>query len=146
MATTKVRGGQIKRKSIEGTQVAADAVNTDKINWGTGSSQVNAGDIQFPSANSYLGDAATVMDALEEIVLLTGVVTGETPSGNVDDSNVVYTLANTPISGSEEVYLNGLLMREGDVSSGGDYQISGLTITMNEAPQMNDKIRVSYLK
>lgn len=67
----------------------------------------------------------------------------ETPSGTVDDANVTFTLANTPVSGSEHVFLNGILQ---DVGSGNDYTISGATITMEAAPQTGSKLRVSYRK
>lgn len=67
----------------------------------------------------------------------------ETPSGSVNGSNVTFTLANTPVSGSEHVHLNGLLQEQG---SGNDYTISGATITYLSAPLTGDKIRVSYRK
>lgn len=67
----------------------------------------------------------------------------ETPSGSVNSSNVTFTLANTPVSGSEEVYLNGLLQEPG---AGNDYTISGATITYLAAPLTGDRIRVSYIK
>lgn len=67
----------------------------------------------------------------------------ETPSGSVNGSNAAFTLANTPVSGSEHVYLNGLLQESG---SGNDYTISGTTITMATAPLAGEKIRVSYRK
>jgi hypothetical protein len=73
-------------------------------------------------------------------------VTRETPSGTVNGSNVTFTLANTPISGTEEVYLNGVQQEPG---AGNDYTISGNTITYLSAPlggATPDKIRVSYFK
>ncbi len=71
------------------------------------------------------------------------VVTREVPSGLVNGSNTTYTLANTPVVGTEQVYLNGILL---DVGAGNDYTISGATITMLVTPQTNDKLRVTYLK
>lgn len=68
-------------------------------------------------------------------------VTRETPSGSVNSSNVTFTLANTPTSGSEEVFLNGMLLEPG---SGNDYTISGTTITMLATPTTGEKIRVNY--
>jgi hypothetical protein len=70
-------------------------------------------------------------------------VTRETPSGTINGSNTTFTLANTPTSGTERVYLNGLLL---DVGAGNDYTISGSTITMLTAPISGDKIRVNYQK
>lgn len=68
-------------------------------------------------------------------------VVRETPSGSVNGANTDFTLANTPISNSESVYLNGLLQ---DVGAGNDYTISGAVITFLTAPVSGDKIRVTY--
>ena len=65
----------------------------------------------------------------------------ETPSGALIGVNTTYTLASTPTSGSEHVYLNGMLQ---DVGAGNDYTISGSTITMLTAPLTGEKIKVSY--
>lgn len=70
-------------------------------------------------------------------------VDSETPSGTINGSNAVFTLANTPVSGSESVFVNGIVQDEG---AGNDYQISGATITFEAAsiPQSGAKVRVSY--
>lgn len=67
----------------------------------------------------------------------------ETPSGAVNGSNTSFVLANTPVVGSESVYLNGLQQEPG---AGNDYTISAATITYLTAPIAGDKIRVSYRK
>lgn len=67
----------------------------------------------------------------------------EIPSGSIDGSNTSFSLANTPVSGSEHVFLNGLLQHAG---SGNDYTISGGTITMATAPLSGEKLFVSYRK
>lgn len=69
------------------------------------------------------------------------IITGETPSGLINSSNVDYTLANTPVAGTVRVYLNGLRQEEG---SGKDYQISGTTITFAVAPDTGDILLVDY--
>jgi len=70
-------------------------------------------------------------------------ITGETPSGTVNGSNVTFTLANSPLAGSQEVYLNGILLESG---AGNDYTISGVTISMLVTPQTGDKLRATYRK
>lgn len=70
------------------------------------------------------------------------VVTRETPSGSVNGSNQAFVLANTPISGTEHVWLNGLLQEP----SSEDYSLSTATITFVTAPVSGDRIRCSYLK
>ncbi len=67
----------------------------------------------------------------------------EIPSGSINGSNTTFTLAYTPVSGSEHVYLNGILQESG---SGNDYTISGSTLTYLTAPLSGDKLRVSYRK
>lgn len=66
----------------------------------------------------------------------------ETPSGTINGSNVTFTLAYTPISGSEHLYLNGVLQEDG----GNDYGISGNTITYVTAPLTGEKHKCSYRK
>jgi len=68
-------------------------------------------------------------------------ITRETPAGALNGVNTTYTLASTPVVGSEEVFLNGLLQEPG---AGNDYTISGLTITYLAAPASTDRIRVNY--
>lgn len=67
----------------------------------------------------------------------------ETPSGTVNGSNTDFVLANTPVAGSEMIFVNGILQ---DSGSGNDYTISGSTITFltGAIPQSGDKIRVTY--
>jgi len=67
----------------------------------------------------------------------------EIPTGSINGSNVTFTLANTPIAGTEHVYLNGVLQESG---AGNDYTITGATITYLTAPLTGEKIRVSYRK
>jgi hypothetical protein len=65
----------------------------------------------------------------------------ETPNGSI----TAFTVDNTPITGTEHVYVNGVLMNQG---SGNDYTISTNTITFQTGavPQTGDIVLVSYLK
>ena len=67
----------------------------------------------------------------------------EVPSGAINGSNVTFTLANTPVSGSEHVYLNGILQESG---AGNDYTITSSVITYLSAPLTGEKLRVTYRK
>ncbi len=69
-------------------------------------------------------------------------ITRETPTGLVNGANVTYTLASTPIAGTEQIFLNGLLQEPG---AGNDYTISGGTITYLTAPVTGDRLRVNYI-
>jgi hypothetical protein len=67
----------------------------------------------------------------------------EVPTGSINGSNTSFSLANSPVAGSEHLYLNGLLLESG---AGNDYTISGTTITMAVAPTSGEKLLVSYRK
>jgi hypothetical protein len=68
-------------------------------------------------------------------------VSRETPTGDVDGTNTDFTLATSPISGSEHIWLNGALQQLG---TDADYAIDGAVITFNDAPETDDRIVVSY--
>lgn len=91
------------------------------------------------------GTAISAATASTDYMAPAGFVDRETPSGTINGSNATFTLANTPLSGSEHVYFNGSLLEPG---AGNDYTISTNTLTMlvNYIPVNNDKIRVSYRK
>ena len=81
--------------------------------------------------------------ALDLKLTTANYVVRETPSGAVNGTNTGYTLAFTPVAGSESVYLNGILQEPG---TGNDYTISAAAITFLFTPVSGDKIRVTYIK
>jgi phage-related tail fiber protein len=122
------------------------------------SSELTAGAFVFVEEGTANADTGWILTTNNAITLgstsltfskFSGVGSGqdwvdkETPSGSINGSNTTYTLANTPIAGSEHVYLNGILQ---DSGSGNDYTISGATITYLSAPATGSKLRVSYRK
>ena len=68
-------------------------------------------------------------------------VTREAPSGTKNGSNPTFTLAHAPTSGSEMLFLNGLLL---NVGAGNDYTISTDTITMLVIPVSTDVLLATY--
>ena len=117
MSRTQIRGNkQIKAGSITNAEVAADAaIALSKIAGGSG-----------------LVFRVTTLESDQ-------MATREVPSGNVNGSNTVFTLANAPVEGSEKVYVNGILVESVD-----GYTILSNSITFSEAPQSGDEIHVSY--
>jgi hypothetical protein len=89
------------------------------------------------------GTAISAAVASTDFMAPASFVTRETPTGTVNGVNATFTLANTPLSNTEEVYLNGLLQEPG---AGTDYTISGATITMLNIPVTGDRLRVNYRK
>lgn len=73
----------------------------------------------------------------------TNFVTEETPSGSINGSNVTFTLANTPTTGTLRLYLNGVRQKSG---AGNDYTLSTATITMTTAPVSGDILIADYMK
>jgi len=64
----------------------------------------------------------------------------EEPSGAINGTNVTFTLANTPNPvASLRIYLNGFYQVQGK-----DYNISGTTITYDEAPSSGSIHRAFY--
>ena len=70
-------------------------------------------------------------------------VSNEVPTGSVNGSNTVFTLANSPRSGTVRVFQNGMRLF---VGAGNDYTISGSTITFVTAPTTGDNLIVDYSK
>lgn len=67
----------------------------------------------------------------------------ETPVGDVDGTNAVFTLAYTPYAGSEMVFLNGVLQEAG---VGNDYVIVDKDVTFAVAPDVGDRVKVTYFR
>jgi len=67
-------------------------------------------------------------------------VVREIPTGVINGTNTVFTLAYTPIVNTEQIYLNGLLQD----THGIDYSISGATITFLIPPLTGDRVLATY--
>lgn len=70
------------------------------------------------------------------------LIARETPLGQINGINKNFTLAHTPIIGSEQVFLNGMLQEAG---TSGDYTISGQNVVFNAPPKSSWTVFVSYL-
>lgn len=122
-----------------------------RTNLGATTVGANIFTVADPSAVTFLRvNADNTVDLLSAADFRTAIgatggtlVTRETPSGTVNGSNTDFVLASTPTSGTEMVFVNGVLM---DSGAGNDYTISGATITFlsGAIPQTGDKVRVTY--
>lgn len=125
-----------------------EVVDGLRVVQGTGGQVYIADEDGVLTPTTLSGDVSSVSDTgvvtLDSSFLKsTSLVVRETPSGSVNGSNAGFTLAHTPVAGSEQVFLNGLLQEPG---SGNDYTISGSSITFEAAPSSGDRVRVTYLK
>lgn len=82
---------------------------------------------------------------LRETLLNTPMVvaysTRERPIGEINNVNKNFHLTYVPVNASEHVYLNGLLQEYGQEY---DYILDGNHLIFSEAPQIGDKLVVTY--
>lgn len=135
--------------------VADDDVSYVEVD-STGSVTANqvgftSGRVPLAEVTAVTGDITVVTDKRAWLDVEIGA-SGLTNSNFVDREVVAFdfdgvdttgVLANTPVVGSEHVYLNGILQEDGGSA---DYTISGATITFNSAPLAGDFVVVSYRK
>ncbi len=98
----------------------------------TGDMTVSTGGVTTVSTNTSTG-----------FVKYSNVVIREVPSGSINGTNTSYTIANTPVAGYEEVFLNGVLQEPG---ASNDYTITTVTIAFVTAPISGDIVLVNYYK
>lgn len=135
--TVNATGAPTRAKDADTAQDIADAV----VYISLGTENADTG-WKLVSDNITLGTTPLVFTTLVSAFLSSSsLITRETPSGAINGTNVSFTLANTPVTGSVRVVLNGLEQEAGD-----DYTISGSTITYATAPIAGDILRVSYTR
>ena len=93
-----------------------------------------------------LPDEAADLTAAEVVWVAAEVVVGrhiynEIPDGSINGSNVTFTLAAAPSTGTLQLYRNGNRLQSG---ASNDYTVSGATITMNQAPESGDVLIADY--
>lgn len=112
----------------------------------------------LPTANILVGNGSNIATGValsgDATMSATGVVTlasnvlkqssfvnSEVPSGTVNGSNTAFALANTPVTGSVQVFVNGVRQKYTT-----DYTVATGTITFVTAPFTGDYIDVVYFK
>lgn len=127
----------------------ASASGTTSLNLTLAASGVSAGTYTKVTVDTKgrvtVGDTLDVADLPGGTVNITNIKTRETPGPLPNGVATTFTCTASALPGSEEVYLNGVLM---DPGSGNDYTVSSqnpLTIQMLFTPTSSDKIRISYI-
>lgn len=94
-------------------------------------------------ANLTTSSKANLVSALNEINAKSvgDTYVRETPVGSIDGTNTIFTLSNSPIASTVQVFLNGVLQETTD-----DYTLSGTAVTFASAPFSGDKVKVIYFK
>lgn len=137
-----------KDKAIKTTQDSIEKLRRDlfsrlsNLGGGNANRQINVNSSvmsnKYTDINFKNGSNVTITKADDEVnkrVNITIASTGggagnsfsinEVPAGTIDDSNVTFTLANTPVAGTVAVYVNRLRL---NLTS--DYSITDATITL----------------
>lgn len=94
------------------------------------------------SWNAGAGQFEWIQVDVTDAVLEADVVVGEVPTESPGPGVLNFTIANTPVTGTVAVYLNGLRQLEG---AGEDYTVSGTTVTFAKAPRPTAIIQFDYI-
>lgn len=135
---------QVKDLGITTAKLNDLAVTNDKIADDT-ISEAKLDIFNAPTEGKYLKYTSNGLEWYDidvDAVLESDFIFHEIPTGSINSINAVFTLANTPVAGTVQVFLNGLLQAPG---SGLDYTISGNTVTFAKAPRTASDLYVHYI-
>lgn len=118
------------------TNASNIAANTAQIAINTGNIATNTANIATNAANIAANTAAIALK-----IDATDFIGSEIPAGIIDGVNANFTLANTPVVGTQTVYQNGLALCPGT-----EYSIVGTTLTLTAAPLTGDTLMISYIQ
>lgn len=150
----EVPGGSINGSNVNFTIAAAFTpgslnvyLNGQRLKSGSGNDYVELSTLtgftmQYAPAT---GDVLLVDYTVGSSIIMDGIdarINQETPSGSVNGSNTAFTTARGYISGSLEVYVNGLLQAK--TTHVTETSPSAGTFSLDVAPIAGDIIRVSY--
>jgi hypothetical protein len=112
---------------------------------GLGISDYDIIDYQTIQMNFVLEADDLVTIAVFNKTAITSMSYNEIPSGTIDGSNMIFTLANTPMSGAT-VSFNGQILTPTTGASSKDYSLSADTITLTTilAPEGEDVLLATY--
>jgi len=143
---TLVLDGTSLSKSASGVKIADDGVGADQLGILTTKGDL----ISFSTLplRVAVGANGTVLEAasgetpgIKWVTPSTHFIFNEVPSGTIDGANVTFTLANTPTTGTVQLFKNGLLLIPTT-----DYSVSGNTITFVVAPPGGSTLLCHYMK
>jgi hypothetical protein len=152
-AVTYAKFQQVAALSVVGNPTNAGA-NAQAISAGSdgqvlrrNGNAIGFGALNLASAAAVTGilGVANIATAANGVVAIANYLVRQSPSGTPNGVLTTFTLPSTPVTDTEQVFVNGVLQNPG---AGNDYTISGLTITFlsGAIPQTNDIVRVTYIR
>lgn len=145
MAVTQIVTRQIKDAAVTLTKLSVLTTKGDLLGFSTVHGRLGVGSdgqVLVADAASTFGFKWNTFTGLTT----TNFVYSEVPTGTVNGTNAAFVLANTPITGTVCVYVNGVRQK---VGTGNDYTIATTTITFEAGtavPVTGDVIQVDYQK
>jgi hypothetical protein len=141
-------GSQNLQIALDGSNLSVSASGLKIANSGSNGQVMIGNASNVATFTTLTGDIASITGAgavtLASTVMKSGnYIVNELPTGTVNGTNPTFTLANTPIAGTQMVFSDGLYCTPG---AGNDYTISGTTLTMLGASIPTTNIRVTYLR
>jgi hypothetical protein len=121
------------------TLVNAAVIGKVLTGYVSGAGTLAATDTILQAFNKLDGNIALKMSTVTSAVYKVGVAV----SGAANGTNLAFVLPNTPIAGTEMVFVNGVVQQRG---AGNDYQITGANVTFEagNAPQAASIIIATY--
>jgi hypothetical protein len=110
---------------------------------GTASAVADALVLRDADGRAKVADPAVAADIATKGYVDAKEIRNETPTGTIDGTNREFTLAQTPMTGTVQVFVSGLMMLPGT-----HFTVSGTTLTFTDPyqPITGEWVRVSYRK
>jgi hypothetical protein len=142
VAATRITTQDIKDAAVTGAKLGVLSVKGDILVFGTAHTRLAVG-----ADGTVLAADSTQATGLAFVSAVTSgnVILSEVPSGTVNGVNAAFTLANTPVAGTVQLYKNGVRQQVGGAN---DYTIATNTITFvaGNLPQTGDILLADYRK
>ncbi len=143
VAASGVLALDLNELSAAAVDVAADSITIIDANDSNASRKESIADLATAMAGSGITATNGVLsaDAVSDNIVEADIQV-ENESANCNGATVAFTLSNTPVANSLQVFLTGLLQEEG---SGKDYTYAGTTVTFATAPVSGDILLIYYI-
>ena len=105
--------------------------------------QMMAGQVHFGKVHTTSGGGGGGGVSGDDVIKHEDFITQQEVNGTLNGTNKTFTLTSNPRAGTVTLIHNGLVLTAGESA---DYTISSNTITLDTAPEENDRLVASYVK